>query len=136
MTAGGALFGKRLLIWLVEVSFEALLLGLVLATLLGHDAHEYLRDTFMYAAGISMMFFTTGYLLTTLLSRMFWKVRQWWSYPLVAAGLFLIHFQIMNLGLGGVFDPRDRARVRAAGICVALLCTTAGSFILRKWVHS
>lgn len=136
MTAWRALYGKRLLIWLVEALFEALLLGSVLASLLGHDEHEYLKDAFIYASCISIMFFTTGYLLTTLLSRMFWKIRQWWSYPLMAAGLFLIHFQIMSVGLGGAFDPRDRGRIRAVGMCIALLCTTGGSFILRKWVRS
>ena len=35
---------KRLVIWLVETSLEALLLGVVLVSLLGDNQHAYIKD--------------------------------------------------------------------------------------------
>jgi len=124
---------KRLAVWFVETSSEVLLLSFVLAVLLGgYDQHAFLRGLSAYAAGIVLMFVTTGYLLTTIVARALWRGRTLWSYPAVATALFLIHFEIMNVGLRGAFEPSDRVRIRTAGACIAFVCTFAGTFVLRK----
>jgi hypothetical protein len=112
---------------------EALLLGLVLIALLGYDQHTFAKDLFIYFVWILTIFFSTGYLVTTTVSRLLWRGRTLWPYSVVAAILFLIHFEIMNLDARGAFNPPDRARIRAAGTCIAFFCTLAGSVVLRKW---
>ena len=127
---------KRSLIWCVEILLEALLLGATLAILLGYDAHSFLKDSLIYASEISIMFFLTGYLLSTFIVRICWKRKEWWSYPLIACVLFLIHFEILNKGIGGAFDPADRLRILIIGASLALACTVLGNVVLRKWVSS
>ena len=127
------LIAKRLVVWFVETSSVALLLGLVLAVLLGYDQHAFLKDVSIYAAGIALLFLSTGYLLTTIVVRTLWRGRPLWSYSAIATALFLFHFEIMNVSLGGAFDPSDRVRIRAAGACIAFACTFGGTLVLRKW---
>ena len=122
---------KRLAVWFVETSSEAVLLGLVLTVLFGHDAHAFFRDLAIYSSGIILLFVTTGYVLSTMVVRAVWRGRTLWSYPVIATVLFLIHFEIMNVVLGGAFEPPARVRIRAAGACIVFACTLAGTFILR-----
>ncbi len=110
-----------------------LLLGLVLTLLLGHDQHAFLKDVFIYSAGVSLLFFSTGYLLTTVIVRAVWKGRRSWLYPAVATALYFIHFEIMNVGVRGAFAPADRFRIRIIGAFVVLVCTSLGTLALRKW---
>lgn len=124
---------KRLSVWFIETISEVLLLGIVLALLLGHDQNAFIKDVFIYSSGITLLFFTTGYLLSTIVVRALWKGRTLWSYPAVATVLFLIHFEIMNVGVGGAFQPSDRLRIRVVGALIALACTFAGTLLLRRW---
>ena len=128
-----SLIAKRLAVWFVETSSEVLLLGLVLTALLGRDQHAFLRGVTSYAAGIVLLFITTGFVLTTIVVRALWRGRTLWSYSIIATALFLFHFEIMNVSLGGAFDPSDRVRIRAAGACIAFACTFGGTLVLRKW---
>jgi hypothetical protein len=124
---------KRLAAWFVETCAEVLLLGFVLTVLLGHDQHAFFKDLSIYSSGIILLFVTTGYLISTIVVRAVWRGRTLWSYPAIATVLFFIHFEIMNAGLGGAFEPSARARIRAAGACIVFACTLAGTFALRKW---
>jgi len=124
---------KRLTVWLVETSFEALLLGAVLIALFGYDKNAFGKDLLIYSLSISFMFFTTGYLVTTVILRALWKGRSLWWYPAIATTLFFIHFEIMNVGMGGAFGQRDRYRTLAAGLCIAFACTLLGTFALKRW---
>jgi hypothetical protein len=124
---------KRLSVWFVETSSEVVLLGLFLALLLGHN-QPFLKELSLYSSGVLLVFLTTGYLLSTIIVRAFWKGWALWSYPAVATILFQIHFQIMNVGLGGAFAPSDRLRVQVAGGCIVFACTFIGSVVLRRWV--
>ena len=124
---------KRVAVWFIETCFEVLLLGLVLTLLLGHDQHAFLKDVLIYSSGISLLFFSTGYLLTTVVVRAVWKGRRAWLYPAVAVALFFIHFEIMNLEVRGAFDPSTRLRVRVAGASIVLVCTVVGTLALRRW---
>jgi intracellular septation protein A len=119
--------------WFFELASEALLLGVVLALLLGHDQHAFWKDVLIYSSGISLLFFSTGYLLTTIIVRAFWKGRRSWLYPAIATALFFIHFEIMNVGVGGAFEPSTRVRVRVAGAIVVFACTLVGTVVLRRW---
>jgi hypothetical protein len=123
---------KRLAAWFIETSSEVFLLGLVLTVLAGYDQHAFLKDLSIYSSGIVLLSFTTGYLLSTVIARIFWRGRTLWSYPVIATVLFFIHFEIMNTGLGGAFEPSTRLRVRATGACIVFACTLAGTFALRK----
>jgi hypothetical protein len=124
---------QRIAIWFSETSSEALLLGLVLTLLLGHDPHSFLKDVLVYSCGISLLFFSTGYLLTTITVRALWKGRTSWLYPPIATALFFFHFEIMNVSVGGAFEPSTRLRVRMVGSCIVFVCTLAGTVALRCW---
>jgi ABC-type Mn2+/Zn2+ transport system permease subunit len=124
---------KRLTVWISETAFELVLLGVFLAAFLGHDRNEFMWAVLVYAAAILMMFVTTGYLLTTVLARAFWKGKNAWSYPCAAVALFFLHFEIMNVAARGAFDPAARFRVRIAGAVIALLCSSIGTVVLRRW---
>lgn len=124
---------KRLLIWLLECSLEALLLAVVLVILSGDDQHAYVKDVAVGFVWISTIFVSTGYLLTTGLARAIWQPGRAWQYPRVATVLFLIHFEILNHAAGGIFDPAKRAAIRVAGAFIVFTCTVAGTFVLRKW---
>lgn len=125
---------KRLVVWLFEALFEALLLGSVLISLFGYDQHAFGKDLLIYADAILLMFFGTCYLLSTAIFRAAWRGQGLWSYPVVATVLFFIHFEILNIGIGGAFDQAQRPRILAAGMSIAFACTLTGSYVLRRWV--
>ena len=124
---------KRLCVWFVETVTEALLLGIVLAVLLGHDQNAFVKDVLIYSTAISYMFLVTGYLLSTAVVRALWRGQTLWSYPAIATALFFIHFEIMNVGVEGAFHPKDRLPICVAGACITVASTLAGTLILRKW---
>lgn len=124
---------KRLAIWLMEVGLQAVLLGLLLIGLYGHDKFRFGRDLLVYTDSILVMFFLTGYLLTTAILRVLWKGRTFWLYPVIAMALFLFHFELLNLGIGGAFAPPDRTRVLLAGMCAAAITTLCGTLVLQRW---
>jgi hypothetical protein len=124
---------KRLAVWSIEISLQAILLGLLLIGLYGHDQYTFGRGLLIYADSTLVMFFTTGYLLTTAISRTFWKARKLLPYSVIAMTLFILHFELLNIGIGGAFAPPDRVRVIVVGSCAALLTTLAGTSVLRRW---
>jgi len=124
---------KRLAVWLLEMSLQALLLGLFLIVLHGYDQHAFGKDLLFYFDMIALLFFTTGYLLSTAVIRAIWKNWGTWLHPTIVAVLFLIHFEILNIGAGGAFEPPDGFRLRVAGVSIAFACTFVGGWFLRKW---
>lgn len=124
---------RRIAVWSIETCVEALLFGAMLTLLLGHDRHAILKDALIYSSGIGLMFFSTGYLLSTIIARAAWKAPKPWLYSAVAVALFFIHFEIMSWNLGGAFDPVTRVRVRVAGACIVFGCTFVGTLVLRRW---
>jgi hypothetical protein len=129
------LISKRLAVWFLETVFQALLLGLSLSFVLGHDRQAFFKDALIYGGAISFMFLSAGYLVTTGISRAFWNVRKTWTYSVLAAALFLVHFEIMNVGVGGAFESRDRWHILLAGTIVAFLCSLFGSAALKRWTR-
>jgi hypothetical protein len=120
-------------VWFLETVMEALLLGIALTVLLGHDQNALIKDVLIYSSGVGLFFLTTGYVLSTVLVRALWRSMTLWSYSTIATVLFLIHFEIMNVGVGGAFGPKDRLPIRVVGACIAFASTLAGTFVLRKW---
>lgn len=124
---------KRLAIWAAEIISQAVLIGLLLIGLFGHDQHALGKDLLGYAGLILIMFFLTGYLATTAIARAVWRWRKPWLYSLIASALFLIHFEVLSIAVGGAYTPRDRVRIQMAGVCIAFLSTLAGTAVLQRW---
>jgi hypothetical protein len=130
---------RRFAIWLLETSCEALLTGLLLLAVAWVEFHRtapgntrFIHDLLALSAAVAFMFFMTGYLLTTVIFRAVWNGMRLWSYSVVSAALFLIHFEILNRGVGGAFDLPERTLIRVAGPCIAFTCTLGGSWLLSK----
>jgi hypothetical protein len=128
------MFWKKPAVWFVETCAVAFLLSFIMMTKFGHDWHQRasVGDVFAFSGAVLFMFFMTGYLLTTVLFRSFWKAQATWSYPVIAVVLFSSHFEILSLGVGGAFDPADRLLVRVAGACLTFSCTYLGSYFLQQ----
>lgn len=124
---------KRLAVWLLEVVLQAVLLGLLLTGLYGHHRLSFARGLLIYADSIFVFFFLTGYLLTTAIARALWKGRTLWLFSTIIAVLFVLHFELLNVGLGGAFAPHDRKIVVIAGVVIAFLTTLAGTIVVRRW---
>ncbi len=82
-----------------------------------------------------LLFFTIGYLFSTAIARAIWRGRGVWWHPIIVAALFLTHFEILNVGAGGAFEPPERLRLRVAGTLIAFVCALAGDRFLRKWIR-
>jgi len=124
---------KRLATWLLETVLEALLLSVVLLSLSGYTRGALLKDLATGFVWITTMFFSTGYLFTTVIARAVWRRGRIWGYPVIALALFFVHFEILNHAIGGIFNPHDRVVIRIAGACIVLACTFAGTLALRRW---
>ena len=123
---------KRLAIWLFETSLEVVLLALALVALFGHNPHMVGRSLIGYAAGLALVSFTTGYLLTTAIARSVWKGRSWWVYSVISIALFLVHSEIFFVASGGSTRP-EQFSMQVAGTCVVFACTVVGTLFLRRW---
>lgn len=126
---------RRLAVWLLETSSEALLLALALIGLFGYDQHAFARSPAFYSSGIVLVSFTTGYLLSAAVARAAWKGQKLWSYPVIATVLFLIHSQIFFVISGGS-TRSEKLSIQTAGGCIVSACTLVGSFILRRWAKA
>ena len=123
---------KRLTVWLLETLLGIMLLALFLIVLYGHDKHAFGGDFLTGVAVIVAMAFSTGYLLSSAVSRAIWRGRTLWSYPSLAALLFFIHSQLFFIVSGGSTQS-EKLLVQAPGLCIVFGCTLAGTFVLRKW---
>jgi hypothetical protein len=122
----------RVAVWFAEMMAEALLLGLSLSVLLSYDPNEFVKDSLIYSVCVAYMGTVTGYLFTTLVIRVMWKSRMLWSHSAAATALFFVHFEIMNISVGGAFYLPDRVRIRAVGAFIVFACSFAGSIGLRR----
>ena len=127
-------FLKRLVIWFSEVSCEIFLLGILWLLFGGYDKTRGIgRELLAYVTWIGLLSFSTAYLLTTAISRAFWRDLRLWSYPTLATVLFLIHSQIFFGMIGGPTEIRNFS-FQIAGVFVVFACTLAGTLLLRLWL--
>lgn len=136
---------KRLLVWLLETASQAVLVGWVIVALLLpqqiREAPSFHPVTLREVAGVFVafplavffMFLTSCYVFTTAAVRALWPFHNRWPYSVVAVVLFLIHFEIVNVLLGGAFEPSVRTPLLLSGLVIALLTTAIGTRTLRKW---
>jgi hypothetical protein len=117
---------KRLFVWFVEMSGEALLLGMLWAVL--HNAGL----LFSISATVGVFMFGSGYLVTTAVLRALWGGPRLLLYSTVAVALFLTHLQIFFVATGGL-TMSERLRLTVGGICAVFACTLVGGWFLRKW---
>lgn len=128
---------KRLVVWAVETVGEATFLAFLLPVFsAGMVAIGELGGLLWFIRAELLIFGTSGYLLTTGVARAAWKNTRVWSYPVLAATLFEVHFEIVNVAIGGAFNPPLRLAVRVTGGLIAFGCTLIGSFVLRKWASA
>jgi hypothetical protein len=130
----GILILKRLAVWLVETSCEALLLGLFFVVFYGPDERGFIRDLLLVAVAVALLFVTTGYGLTTAILRSVWSGQRLWLYPIVATIPFFIHSQIFFVVSGGSTSS-EKLLIRSAGACIVFACTFVGGCLLRKWAN-
>lgn len=123
---------KRLSIWLLETLCEVLLLSVFLLAFWGErDPHP--GKAFLFSLSVVILLsISTGYLFTTVVFRIFWRRRSWWSYPCIAVALFFIHAEIfLNAMIRA--SQMENVPIVVAGICIVFGCTVGGSFLLRRW---
>ncbi len=123
---------RRLLIWTIEILSQAIFFGFVMSTF-GHDQGQFIKDGFISAFVVFMVFLSSGYLFTTIAFRALWKNGVWWSYSTIATSLFIFHFEIMNAEVRGAF-PWHHRLVETVCACVVSVFTCVGTLVLRKWV--
>ncbi len=92
----------------------------------GHYSHGYIGLVFGISAMVLIEFALTGYLLTTLLAAQFLPRAQWYSYPLVSFGLYLIHSRIFFSLLGNRILDRRNLIIQIGGACIAFVVTLIG----------
>jgi hypothetical protein len=80
------------------------------------------------------IFGLSGYLITTLIARLFLMRQNFWLSPAWAMVLFLVHFEVLNRLIlpGGAGGPSDRIVLRSVGVCITSLTAIAGSIALRR----
>src|SRR6185437_10525403 len=88
---------KRLAVWLLERSVEALLLGLLFSYLLLRDPRSLFPDFWKFGVIVASILFVHGYYVTTALAGVVWRSRRWWLYPAIAAALLVIHTRFIFL---------------------------------------
>jgi hypothetical protein len=127
-------FLKRLTIWLVETALAVFLLGAGWFLYVGHDKTRGIgKDLLLSVIWIGLFSFSTGYLLTTAVSRALWRDLRPWSYPIIATALFLVHSQICFV----IFDSLGEAQrlvFQVPGGLTVFACTIVGGIVLRRWV--
>jgi hypothetical protein len=135
---------KKLTVWGLEIGAEALGTCLIIVGIafmeFRHEVPPLHNDlSLSKVVGISLFilieFASTGYLVTTLISRFLFRggLRRW--YPYVCAGLFLIHSTIfLVVGAGNVLFREDDLAIQLAGACLTLACAWTGNQLVAHWI--
>ena len=132
---------KRLAIWLLESVLVDLGLGVLLLLMaVLEDPHGHLempayRAILAFAAAVLMVgMLATGYLATSAIARVLVPIKRWWLYPIVLAGLFSVHLEILFIAMGGTGWTRsEQAVVRMGGACTVFFVAMGGNALLRRW---
>lgn len=131
---------KRLSVWLIETSCEVFLLSLFLGIFsvvvyAPSDTKIHARQELAFLAAIAVVFMARfGYLVTTMILRMFWTNRTPWLHPAISAVLFSLHLHVFFFVTGGL-HLSERLAINTCGACIVFACTFAGGYILRRWEY-
>jgi hypothetical protein len=120
---------KRLVVWFIETSCEALLLSallVVLSKLYGPTQWGFAKDlAFGFFATLVVFMWGSGYLITTAIIRVVWRTEKLWLYSTVGALLFSIHLEIF-FSIATGWTSTERVMVRVVGPCIVFVCTYGG----------
>jgi hypothetical protein len=128
---------KRIAVLLIEAVAEALLLGCLLGALVSSETGV-LYGVVGSILAVPVALFLNGYYLTRALAGVAWKSRLPWLYPLLAAGIFLVHVSFVISHSRGDFTPFARATAipfLAGGTCIVYVCALGGNWLMRKWTR-
>lgn len=124
---------KRFAVWSGELVAQSIVAGTLLYFMADPGGLVGIGDAITLCLIILLYFGITGYAVTTALSRLFWNSTRVWTYPLFAAFLFFIHFEILNYIFGGnVLTPTLRLIFVTVGMCGTILTTLPGSVALKQ----
>jgi hypothetical protein len=113
----------RLKIWMIEISIQVIAFCLLILWI-GHDDRPIgLSDIVVGCYAVLYVFGISGYLVTTLLARVFLMQQDLWLSSALAMALFLIHFEVLNRLIlpGGIAAPRERMLIRLIGACITFI---------------
>lgn len=129
---------KRLAVWLLERSGEALFLGILFGYLLLHNLKTLFPDALKFGVIVAVVLFMHGYYATTALAGVVFRSRRWWLYPAIAAALLVIHTCLIFLHGDTDLTPEMRAAELPfvlIGACIVFACSLAGGRVLERWVR-
>ena len=123
----------RLSVWFGEMVSALLFLSVLSLTLAGRSEQWSRCEDFalvlVWTAAVFM--FGSGFLVTTGVVGVFFRSQSQWCYPTVAALLFIAHDQFFYTGLK--VPDTAQAQYQVAGGCIVFICTSVGTWYLRKW---
>jgi hypothetical protein len=126
---------KRIAIFLVELSLEAILLGSVLGALVSHQL-GLLNGMLGSIIAVPVILGLHGYYIWRILAVTARASKIGWLYPVAATSVFIAHVLYIVLRFKSDLSPVAQAMslpFLIGGACVVLACSLAGSLALRKW---
>ena len=127
---------SRLIVWLLEIVAETLLIGALLGMLLFPDITSALRSIVASVLAVGLLLFLHGYYLTVGILGVVWRNRRAWSYPGIAAALFVAHMHVaISRSKSDLTLVARTAEIPflLGGASIVFLCTCVGNWCLRKW---
>ena len=129
----------RLVAWLLETLCIAIGTSLFMGVLeLTHDWKSSLEPHnpllalagFLVLVPIVIFYFgLTGYLFTTAYAAVKLRTKAKWLYPSTAAILYIIHSQVLFLGMGNTLISRNTI-ISVGGACIAFGCGLCGNRLI------
>lgn len=127
---------KRFIIWLIEITAEAVLLSLFFFAWYGYNdpvERGFLFQLVLLTWAILTVFMLgSGYLITTAVLRIAWESQRLLTYSIISVVLVSAHLQIFFLMAGGLTGQGERLPIRVASVCIVFACTLVGGWILKK----
>lgn len=124
---------KRLVVWVVEMISVAIAMGPVLVLISGRTTGASLaRDVIEGQVLAGTFLFMSGFAITTAFLSAFSGRKRLWLYPLISAALWVAHVQFLSSGVS--LPDKSNLGIKMAGALVVLLCTSIGTYCLRRWV--
>lgn len=132
----------RLGIWFLEILTEAfgtcfLLIVEAFVEFHGKGNNDLsLRKIIGVSLFILIEFAITGYLVTTVISRLCLRGKKQGLYPFVAATLYLLHSSIFFVAAGNSLFRTNNLIIQFSGACLTFACSWLGNCLLMHWSES
>lgn len=128
---------ERLVTWMIEIIIQAFAFSVLILEVGKLDRTIGIIDIVVGCVPVLYIFCVSGYVVTTIIIRVFLIRQNSWLSAICVTLLFLIHFEVLNhfIVSGGVADSSDRTFIRIIGSCITFLTTFAGAFALKRWTE-